>query len=344
VDNKPRRPWVAAVLTIVETGLGHMYAGCLKRGIVLFAVGEALLLFMALSLTLVVPGRIFMLSIIGIGLAYWLFCIADAAIIAKANRTNYTPVKYNKWYAYIGYVVAAQIWGGILLSAVVIPFFVQAFRMPTGSMEPTLLIGDRVLVSKCIYFFSEPERGDLVVFKYPRDPKSPYIKRLIGMPGEKIEVKERTVYINDQPLDEKYTQHIWESSQFTHYGPAYIPKKGDKIEILNSVKKVNDAAMGNEIVESYPDREKYSEGSYTVSQNQYFVLGDNRDNSMDSRVFGSVPRDYFLGKVLNVYWSFETPRDEYLRNSDLDLVKQSPYGLLNFFRKTRWERIFLPVR
>jgi signal peptidase I len=234
-------------------------------------------------------------------------------------------------------------------------FVVQAFKIPTGSMETNLLIGDHLLVNKFIYglnnsFLSkilpyrEPRYGDVIVFKYPKEPKIAYVKRLIGMPGDKIEVKGRTVYINDRPLDEKYTQHIYESSLFSHYGPAYIPKKGDKIEILNTAVKVNDAVLNTEIVESFPYKNEIYGNTFYVPQNQYFAMGDNRDNSQDSRFWGTVPRDYFLGKALVIYWSFETSENEHLQTSFKDRLKQFGNVIIHFFSKTRWKRTLKIIR
>lgn len=192
-------------------------------------------------------------------------------------------------------------------------FVVQAFKIPTGSMESNLLIGDHLLVNKFIYGlhpgllskifpYSEPKRGDVFVFKYPNNPEVAYVKRLIGMPGDTIEMVGRTVYVNGAALKEGYTQYIDPGSVYARYGP------------------------------------------YTVPPGQYFAMGDNRDNSQDSRYWGSVPREYILGKALVIYWSFETPRDEYLRTSLPDRLRQFADVFLNFITKTRWSRTLKIIR
>jgi signal peptidase I len=192
-------------------------------------------------------------------------------------------------------------------------FVVQAFKIPTGSMESNLLIGDHLLVNKFVYGlhskflkvllpYKEPKRGDVIVFKYPNSPEVAYVKRLIGTPGDKVEMKGRTVYINDQPLKESYTQYIDPGSVQDSFGPVYVPPT------------------------------------------QYFAMGDNRDNSADGRVWGFVPRDYILGKALVIYWSFETPRDEYLQTNATDRARQFADVFLNFFTKTRWRRTFQIIR
>jgi signal peptidase I len=344
MKNKPRRSWVAALLTILfSIGLGHMYSGRLKRGILLFAFGQLLFLLSAISLTVVAPATSYMIFVVAINLAYFIFCVFDAALVARRGREDYQPVNYNRWFAYIGFIVLAGLVDGFLIPGYISANYVQAFKMPTGSMEPTLLIGDRLLVNKRIYREDEPRRGDLIVFKYPEDPEVSYVKRLIGLPGEKIEIRERTVYINDSPIDEDYTQYINPGSLSDRYGPAYIPKKGDAFEFLESGTKVNGAVMYGEVVQSYQDKTASYTGSYAVSQNQYFAIGDNRDNSKDSRYWGTVPRDYLLGRVLIIYWSLETPRGEYLYQKPVDRLKRSIDLLLQWRSKTRWDRIFMPI-
>jgi signal peptidase I len=145
-------------------------------------------------------------------------------------------------------------------------------------------------------------------------------------------------------MDEDYTQFINPGSTHDHYGPAYIPRRGDKIEVMESAVQVNGNVLNVEVAESYPDRNISYDEPFYVPQDQYFAMGDNRDNSMDSRFWGTVPRDYFLGKALIIYWSFETPRDEYLRTGITDRIKQYGNVIKNFFGKTRWERTLKIIR
>ncbi len=193
-------------------------------------------------------------------------------------------------------------------------FVVQAFKIPTGSMESNLLIGDHLLVNKFVYGihpsgflgkllpYKDPKRGNVIVFKYPLNPEVAYVKRLIGMPGDKVEMIGHTVYINGQPLKETYTQYISPDSIYERFGPYYVPA------------------------------------------GQYFAMGDNRDNSQDSRFWGFVPRSHIIGKALAIYWSYETPRDEYLQTSLTDRLKQFTDVFLNFFTKTRWRRTLKVIR
>jgi len=192
-------------------------------------------------------------------------------------------------------------------------FVIQAFKIPTGSMESNLLIGDHLLVNKFIYGYhsgalgrllpyKDLKRGDVIVFKYPHSPDVAYVKRLIGLPGDKVEMVGRKLYINGNPLEENYTQYIDPGSEYERYGP------------------------------------------YQVPEGQYFAMGDNRDNSQDSRFWGFVPRDHIIGRALVIYWSYETPRDEYLQTSLQDKAKQFTDVFLNFFTKTRWRRTLKIIR
>lgn len=192
-------------------------------------------------------------------------------------------------------------------------FVVQAFKIPTGSMESNLLIGDHLLVNKFVYGlhdsyiskllpYKDLKRGDVIVFKYPGNPEVAYVKRLIGLPGERLEMIGRTIHINGKPLEEKYTQYIDSGSLNERHGP------------------------------------------YDIPQDQYFAMGDNRDNSQDSRFWGTVPRDHIIGKALVIYWSFDTPRDEYLQTSLKERISQFTDVFLNFFTKTRWSRSLKIIR
>ena len=170
----------------------------------------------------------------------------------------------------------------VILAFFVRTFVVQAFKIPSGSMEPNLLIGDHLLVNK---FVSAPtlwtmektllpiddiHRGDVIVFKHPKTPDRDLIKRTIGLPGETIELRDKRVYVDGKPLDEPYTRHLL---------PAGL----------------DDLTEGDV---------RRNFGPLTVPAGHYFMMGDNRDNSEDSRYWGSLPRDHVKGKALFLYISF----------------------------------------
>ena len=175
----------------------------------------------------------------------------------------------------------------ILLALVIRTLVVQAFTIPSGSMMDTLLVGDYILVNKFLYGpevpfaewrlpgLREPHRGDIIVFKYPQDEKRDFIKRIIGTPGDMVQVRGDQVYVNSTPLTEPYVKHTNPSP--AHGGSAYCGY-----------------AYGCE-----PTR---------VPADSYFVMGDNRDNSQDSRYWGFVRRDRIKGKAFLIYWSWDSDR------------------------------------
>jgi signal peptidase I len=175
----------------------------------------------------------------------------------------------------------------VILALFVRTFVVQAFKIPTGSMENNLLIGDHLLVNKFVFAptmsglentmlpIDPISRGDIVVFKYPEEPERDFIKRTIGLPGETIELRNKKVYINNSPLDEPYVHFL------------FPPDESDE---------------GGTEAGDFDVRRNY--GPVVVPDGHYFMMGDNRDNSQDSRYWGFLPREYVKGKALFVYFSF----------------------------------------
>ena len=219
-----------------------------------------------------------------------------------------------------------------IIALFVTTFTVQAFKIPTGSMKSTLLIGDHLLVNKFVYGmksgilgkllpYSEPKRGDVIVFKYPNDPNVAYVKRLIGMPGDTVEMIGRAVYINGEMLNENYNI-----------------KQDEDGAVINNV--VNDPQKKYTVQYYRPNGDRDRWGPYEVPDGHYFGIGDNRDNSQDSRYWLFIPRDYMLGRPLVIYWSFETDSDAYRRTSPGERVEQLTDVVLNFFTKTDWKRTF----
>jgi signal peptidase I len=199
----------------------------------------------------------------------------------------------------------------------VMTFVVQAFQIPTGSMEPTLLIGDFLLVNKFAYATNGSklenallpakriERFDIVVFKYPNDLSKDFVKRVIALEGETVEIRNKQVYVDGQPIPEEYKVHnddqVYNGSDYYEYDDAI--------------------------------RDNYD--SMVVPPGHCFVMGDNRDNSMDSRYWGFLPLKYIKGRPWLIYFSYKAERDAYLKTSLKDRLKK----LLRFVPKARWKRI-----
>ncbi len=209
----------------------------------------------------------------------------------------------------------------VVLALFIRTFIVQAFKIPTGSMEPNLLVGDHLLVNKFLLAPTESaaervvlptrdvHRGDVVVFKFPPDPERDFIKRVIGLPGETIELRDRRIYINGQPIDEPYAH--------------YLPR-----------------SEATDLHEITPDDVREHYGPETVPAGQYFVMGDNRDNSEDSRYWGFLPRDNIKGRALMIYWSYQSDREDYQENGLAASVRGMASVAVHFFTRTRWTRVF----
>lgn len=188
----------------------------------------------------------------------------------------------------------------IVLFLVIRTFAVEAFKIPTGSMEDTLLIGDFLLVNKAVYgaqvpftgirlpAFNDPDRGDIVVFQYPLDRSKNYVKRVVGLPGDVLEMRNGALYVNGERQVEGYVQHIQPGGDF------HDPQFDWQVDYL---------APGVDRSRYRPTRDDW--GPIVVPPGKYFVMGDNRDNSQDSRYWGFVDRSLIKGAPLFIYYSFD---------------------------------------
>jgi signal peptidase I len=203
-------------------------------------------------------------------------------------------------------------------------FVFQAFKIPTGSMEDNLKIGDHIIVNKFMYgagsdgplggFFPmrEVQRGDIVVFRYPLQPDTDFVKRIIGTPGDTITIRDKRVAVNGRLLEEPYV--LYDDARI-YPNQEFLP-------------------------EPYRSRDQF--GPVVVPEGHYFAMGDNRDRSSDSRYWGTVPRSLIKGRAFMVYWSFdrEPPPPG---SPPVARVKELVNVLLHFFTDTRWHRTFYIV-
>ena len=210
-------------------------------------------------------------------------------------------------------------------------FLIQAFKIPSSSMEDTLLIGDHLMVDKVSFAPSPFLRGilpydeikldQIIVFRYPLDPKTYFVKRIIGLPGDSIHLKNKIVYRNGVQINEPNAVH--KSSEIEEY---------------------RDNFPSPFLTAAFPDWasnwvEHIVDGEIVVPPGQYFVMGDNRDFSSDSRYWGLVPRENIVGNPLLIYWSFETSSEEYQRTTLGDYLGRLIDITLHFAQKTRWDRM-----
>ncbi len=213
-------------------------------------------------------------------------------------------------------------------------FLVQAFVIPTGSMEDTLLIGDHLLVDKLAYSapgsvtkyllpYENPRDGDIIVFRYPVDITQTFVKRVVGVPGDRIKIVDQQVYRNGVKLIEPYVVH---KQPYPDSFRDNFPNSEPNLMLMDRAREM----LANNVVN----------GWVVVPPDSYFAMGDNRDNSLDSRYWGFVPRDNIIGKPLIIYWSYNASTED-LASSHVDTLLSHFLDLAeHFFTKTRWNRTF----
>jgi signal peptidase I len=236
----------------------------------------------------------------------------------QASRAAFTKSTVREYFESI--VIA------VILALFIRTFVVQAFKIPTGSMENNLLIGDHLLVNKFIFGptasaferkllpVADVRRGDIIVFKYPVEPDRDFIKRVIALPGETVEMRAKKIFINGTALNEPYVHFLEAPSELSEF------HESTSVDL----------------------RENY--GPVTVPANEYFVMGDNRDNSQDSRYWGFLPRENIKGKALIIYWSYEADREDYQDESTSATIRGLGSVFVHFFTRTRWDRMFHQIR
>ncbi len=217
---------------------------------------------------------------------------------------------------------------------------VQAFVIPTGSMEDTLRIGDHLLVDKLAYApsgaiskyllpYEEPKHGDIIVFRYPVDIASTFVKRVIGVPGDRLKMINRVVYRNGVRLNEPYTYHK------LPYEPSRDNFPGEPSTFADGMQ----AQLQREMLDNH-----VRDGEIIVPPGMYFAMGDNRDNSLDSRYWGFVPRQNIIGKPLIIYWSYKASTEDLTGASVGSMVTHFVDLAEHFFTRTRWDRTLHVVR
>lgn len=269
-------------MTLIRPGLGQIYNGQLSKAIFIIVLEYCyiplllLVAFNALSAFTII-------SLVVIAAAFYIFVFTDAILAARKIGADYVPRRFNNVYAYIVIVVVL---GTInyFSSDYVKNNVIESFRFPSGSMLPTLQIGDQIFADRSLSARS-PKHGDIVVFEYPENPERNFLKRVVAIGGDNVELRNAVLYVNGNVISEPYLKQ---------------PENNEKVP---------------------PSLSGSDYGPVVVPDNSYFVLGDNRDNSQDSRYFGFVAQDKMKGIARSIYWSWD---------------KSST--------SVRWNRIGMPIR
>lgn len=241
----------------------------------------------------------------------------------------------NDWVSSLQSLVAT-----VVIAVFVITFVVQAFQIPSESMENTLLIGDYLLVDKLCYGggtvsdhlipYRKIRREDIIVFHYPVNPAQHFVKRVIGVPGDRIRLVKKRVYVNGVLLNEPYVRY----TKFTDPSNAETLFRDD-------FPRVDLPVPGLEAEWWLQMRKLVEDGQLIVPEGYYFVLGDNRDDSLDSRYWGFVPRENIIGRPLMIYWSVRSlDNDMPASPSAGDKLYHFAYAVTHVFQITRWDRTF----
>jgi signal peptidase I len=242
------------------------------------------------------------------------------------------------------YEAVASVCSVLVVGLFILTFLAQNFVIPSGSMKETLLVGDHLVVDRItlapparwmpLVRYREPKRGDIVVFLKPGEPDLFLVKRLIGVPGDRIHLRDGIVILNgvaqEQPHAEKTTpeNHYDFLDEFPSVPPVASP----------------DPATGTPEAWAIDFPNHIENGDLVVPPGKYFMMGDNRHNSLDSRYWGFVPRENIVGRPLFNYWSFITPENQYEQAGIGNTVAWMGHMALHFFTETRWRRTLHPVR
>ena len=268
---KQRKWWIAGLLSFFVPGLGQVYNGDAARGMfyyLLLSVWGGLMLslfYYIMRHPLTPAGITFLLISVLISAAAYLFVIFESIRRARRIGTDHTLKPYNRWWVYLAVILVVTA-SEQCTSLVVRGNILKPYKIPSASMQPTIKIGDYLLCNQVYYRHHNPKRGDLIIFKGPIDNKKEYIKRIVGIPGDEIELRGNALFVNGRKMDEPYA--VYERAG----APRVI-------------------------------RDNF--GPFTVPEDEYFVLGDNRYNSLDSRQFGTVKRHKIQGKAIFIFFSWD---------------------------------------
>jgi signal peptidase I len=264
---KRRVPLLAILATLGAPGLGQLYNGEPQKAAVFYFLSLSSLPILSLtSMIWQSPSGLLLLLVIAVGFGFLI--LVDAWINAR-KQLQYELRKWNRWQIYLAIILLHVLVIAPTIDGVLFPRPIKAYKVASGAMLPTLQIGDHLVADVTAYRNNRPQRGDVALFEYPVDPTKDFVMRVIGLPGEKIEIRDTRVYVNSNILNDAWGVYNGPNSETEgrkNFGPETIPP------------------------------------------NEYFVMGDNRDKSYDSRFWGTVPVSAFKSRALYLYWASEKSR------------------------------------
>lgn len=301
IHHRPRNPLLAVLLSVAATGVGHIYCGRMAKGLILFFASFAFAPVIVSAahhasstflLVLVMGSLALMLGI-------FVYALVDAGLLARKLNSRYTLKEYNRWYIYVIFIVVSVSYPANL-SYSIRDHVLQAFKIPSRSMAPEILPGDRIFLNKAIYKIQAPQRGDVVVFHHPDDRRLFFVKRIVALPGESVEIRNNVVYINDRPLH--------------HETADPLPELNFKLpQSARMVTEVNGPARYPVIIDTaLPENRP----RITVPHGRCYVMADNRlagtpDHRRpaggiprlgDSRYLGPIALADIKGRLDYIYW------------------------------------------
>lgn len=281
---KKRHALLAALFSLISPGMGHLYVGKWQQAIFMPFV------ILAIPALLGWTGLIFLSQGMYV-LLFWIvifYLVVIVSAIMHARKTSSHHLnRSQRWYFYIIFLVVVGIVNSSLVDYRGKLFAYETFHIPAASMLPNLLVGDLVMVDTYAYANKQAEIGDIVVFDYPNDRSVKYIKRVIAKGGDHLAYYDKNLYINGKQVNRELV------------GLYQAPGLNEKMELYTEL------MVGNKYTVAYiPDRPAIN-AEYIVPEGHYFVLGDNRDNSNDSRYWGVFPETYLKGKAMYIWFSFD---------------------------------------
>lgn len=290
-----RRPWIAVFLSLLTPGMGQIYCGSIVEGLILMLIVS---MFSTFWMFIMIIDRVRENTPVGVSYIAWVFvllttviAVIDAYRRARRTRYDYTLKDYNRWVVYLVlfWICGA---GTVGFTAIVRINLFEAFYIPSNSMAPAIMAGDRVLACKTAYNQNNPQYGDVVLFKNPENRRENRIKRVVALAGDTVEIKEGNLLINGIVLkrESSGTQTLRMDKQRVE-GEVFWERNGDaKYQIFISEKEIENQIPLQDF------------GPATVPENHCFVMGDNRNHSEDSRQFGPLSYGALEGRFTQTYW------------------------------------------